>query len=424
MKGRLIVFIAMISMIQLIMQCSTPSESNNNSPKISSLTANPDSLEVKETATLTCVASDPDGDALTYKWSADAGSVNGSGPSVSWVAPDLTGQFSITCTVDDGNGSSDSESIVIKVVEPQIPIISAWQFATALAFGRAAHNSVAHNGFIYVIGGTDGSTQYDLDDVQYTSINANGTLYNWQSTTNFPHGRSNHTSFVHNDRLYLVGGWDATVRFAEINFNGSLGTWDSTLALPEGRLAHATVVHNNYVYILGGYTESEDTGLNDVLFSEINPDGTLGNWQFTSTFNDARFDHCAVVHEGVIYLSGGENKTTIFNDVQYAAINPDGSIGQWTITTSLPVPKTAHTCFVFDKKLFISGGNSNDVIYAEISPTGIINPWKISSSFFQNNRGNHTSTIYQDYLYIIGGSDGQNLLNDVQFARLTAPGQD
>jgi hypothetical protein len=406
------------------MYCSSPSESENNSPTISSLTASPDSLEVEETSTLTCIANDPDGDDLNYSWSSDEGSLSGSGQTVIWNAPDFNGQFSVTCTVDDGNGLSDSESILITVLEPQVPIIGEWQSTTNLTLGRAAHSSLAFNGYMFVIGGTDGSMQYDLQDVQYTSINMDGTLDNWQSTTNLPIGRSNHSSFIHNGLLYLIGGWDATVRYSEINGDGTLGIWDSTVTLPEGRLAHASVVQNNFVYILGGYTNSVNTGLNDVLFSEINPDGTLNDWQSTTSFTQARFDHSSIVHNGIIYILGGENRSTIYTDVQYAQVNPDGTIGQWTATTSLPVPKTAHTCFIFDDKLFVTGGNSNDIIYAEISQSGEIQEWTTSSSQFQTNRGNHTSIVYQDFLYIIGGSDGQNLLNDVQFTRLTETGQD
>jgi hypothetical protein len=418
-------FISVFFVILLIiLHCSTPSESENNPPLIQSLTANPDSLGVKETSLLTCMASDPDGDELTYTWSAEVGSPTGSGPSVTWLSPDSAGRFSISCKVEDSQGSNDMASVSIQVTDATISIIGEWQSATSLASGRAAHSCVVANGYIYVIGGTDGSNQYDLDDVLYTSINRDGTLYNWQSTTSFPKGRSNHTSIIHNGRLYLIGGWDPVVRYSEVNRNGTLGTWDSTVALTEGRLAHSTVVYNNFVYVLGGYTKAFETGLNDVLFSEINPDGTLIDWQTTASFQNARFDHGSVIHNSIIYIIGGENRTTQFDDIQYATLNPDGTIGQWKSTRSLPAAKTAHTCFVFNDKLFVTGGTSNDIIYAAINSDGTLGQWQTSASSYQNTRGNHTSVIYEDFLYIIGGRSGQIYLNDVQFARLTASGQE
>jgi hypothetical protein len=417
MKVKIIVSIVLFFALFIVLRCSNPSELENNPPVISRLTANPDSLCVKETSILTCDASDPDGDILTYMWSTTSGSITGSASSVIWLSPDSSGEFVISCEVDDGRGSKDKASVSIQVTGEDISIIGEWQSTIPLSIGRAAHSCVVHNGFIYVIGGTDGSTQYDLNDVLYSGINGDGTLNNWQSTTSFPSGRSNHTSFIHNGRLYLVGGWDPFVRYSTINGDGTLGVWDSTLALPEGRLAHATVINNNYVYILGGFTEAVNTGLNDVFFAEINPDGTLSNWQFTTSFQNERYDHCSVVHNGMIYIIGGDNRTTFFNDVQYAPINPDGTIGQWNITTPLPVAKGAHTSFVYNNYLFVTGGNSDDVLYTLINQDGTIGQWEVCPSSFNNVRGNHTSSIYNDRLYIIAGSDGQNLYSDVQFAR-------
>lgn len=87
----------------------------NHPPVISSLTADPSSVVVAETSTLTCVASDPDGDNLTYTWDATAGLITGTGASVIWTSPNTEGTYSVSCTVDDGNGGQDIESVNIIV---------------------------------------------------------------------------------------------------------------------------------------------------------------------------------------------------------------------------------------------------------------------------------------------------------------------
>jgi len=69
---------------------------------------------------ITCIASDPDGDHLTYNWTVNAGSFEGdtSGPSVTWRAPSSTDIYIVIgCEVSDGKGGEDSESINI-VVKP------------------------------------------------------------------------------------------------------------------------------------------------------------------------------------------------------------------------------------------------------------------------------------------------------------------
>ena len=91
---------------------------SNQSPEILSLTASPESLDVGENSTITCDASDPDGDALTYDWSApDGGTISGSGSSVIWTAPGTAGLYPVICTVSDGRGGSDEASISIEVTD-------------------------------------------------------------------------------------------------------------------------------------------------------------------------------------------------------------------------------------------------------------------------------------------------------------------
>jgi len=57
-------------------QCSSSSEPDpdpaNNPPVISSISANPDSVEVNGLCELACIASDTDNDNLTYSWEASA----------------------------------------------------------------------------------------------------------------------------------------------------------------------------------------------------------------------------------------------------------------------------------------------------------------------------------------------------------------
>jgi hypothetical protein len=93
----------------------------NHSPEISNLTANPSSVDINQTTTITCTASDPDGDSLTYSWTKTGGTFEGStsGSSVTWRAPSTQGNYTITCEISDGE-ESDSESVNISVGEPDI----------------------------------------------------------------------------------------------------------------------------------------------------------------------------------------------------------------------------------------------------------------------------------------------------------------
>ena len=90
---------------------------DNHPPVISSLNPNPSSVDINQTTTITCSASDQDGNALTYSWTKNGGTITGSGSTITWIAPSTAGTYTITCTVSDGKGGEDSESINIVVTE-------------------------------------------------------------------------------------------------------------------------------------------------------------------------------------------------------------------------------------------------------------------------------------------------------------------
>ena len=93
----------------------------NSLPVISSLTADPDTVPPQGTSTITCDASDPDGDALTYKWTEDGWVISGSGSTLTWTAPDDEGTYSIGVTVKDSKGGTASEECEVVVSASATP---------------------------------------------------------------------------------------------------------------------------------------------------------------------------------------------------------------------------------------------------------------------------------------------------------------
>jgi hypothetical protein len=92
----------------------------NETPVISSLIANPSSVNINETTTITCTASDQDGDILTYDWWIKTEGIfegSTSGPSTIWKAPNAEGNYTITCTVNDGKVNSETISVIINVID-------------------------------------------------------------------------------------------------------------------------------------------------------------------------------------------------------------------------------------------------------------------------------------------------------------------
>ncbi len=90
--------------------------SANHPPRIKSLS--PDSLRVLVHSAIKfyCAAADRDNDVLSYTWKSSGGAITGSGPTVSYTAPDSAGIVIVSCTVDDGHGARAAASDTLQVV--------------------------------------------------------------------------------------------------------------------------------------------------------------------------------------------------------------------------------------------------------------------------------------------------------------------
>jgi len=79
----------------------------NRSPTITNLVADADWTLSLGSLNVTCTASDPDGDELSYEWTTTGGSISGTGPEVIWTALEEVGIYHITVVVKDGYGGED-----------------------------------------------------------------------------------------------------------------------------------------------------------------------------------------------------------------------------------------------------------------------------------------------------------------------------
>ena len=302
-----------------------------------------------------------------------------------------------------------------------------WKSIKSLPSARSYHSSVVYKGYIYVIGGFQNNKLFN--DVLYASIKKDGTISNWEQTTSLPNNLYGHVNFVNNGYLYVVGGWNGgsgtlrNILYASINNDGTIGNWKTANSFSTQRSFLSSVIHNNFIYILGG--ENNNSALSDVQYAPINKNGTIGKWKKTKRLPSARYFHSSVVNNGYIYVIGGgyhDGNNHFFDDVYYAKIKKNGSIGGWKETTNLPSPQRGHDCIVHDGNLYVTGGWSggdtlNNVLYASINADGSIGNWNSTRSF-STSKDNHTSVISNGFLYIIGGMSYGNIYKDVQCASI------
>lgn len=101
--------------------CAPP----NNPPVIDSLEATKYLITPSGSAEIRCTASDPDGDSLTYSWSANAGTISGQGATVTWIGPDKPGIYTILVDITDGKKGKTSGQIDIQVRLNNPPVIES-----------------------------------------------------------------------------------------------------------------------------------------------------------------------------------------------------------------------------------------------------------------------------------------------------------
>lgn len=298
-----------------------------------------------------------------------------------------------------------------------------WNFTTPFTTARGTHTSIAYNNYLYVIGGHNGSGY--VDNVQYAPINADGSIGSWTSTTSLTTARGSHTSVVHNGYLYVIGGYSSscmsTVQYAPINADGTVGSWTATTSFTGARYCHTSVVQDGYLYVIGGYDCSSNRS--DVQSALIGAGGTVGSWTATTSFTTAQQTHTSVVDNGHLYVIGGGSGSSFYSIVEFSNLNTSGGVvGLWSITTPFTTGRSRHTSVAYNNFLFVLGGYDgstylNDVQYATINTDGTVGAWEPTNSFTTGRHG-HTSVVYNGYLYVIGGLTISTPHNDVQYARI------
>ena len=274
--------------------------------------------------------------------------------------------------------------------------ISSWKTASALNSPRYSHKVVVYNGYLYAIGGTSTGSNY-LNTTEYSKINSDGSINTWNSSSNnLQTGRSGLTSVQYNGYIYAIGGTNgslqSSVEYSKIDSsNGSIGAWAYTSALPVAITNSASVVYNGYIYEVAGSGAGGST--NNVYYSKINSTGTINPWvQTTSILSELpRQLEGAYAVNGYLYVYGGLFDFTVggldcaggnssgglssgipsnkaCSATSYAPIFNGGFIGNWQGTTYFPgsgpimAPRYGFSTAYNNGFIYIIGGDNNNTV--------------------------------------------------------------
>ncbi len=325
----------------------------------------------------------------------------------------VTNTADFTAGENEGMIQFDTDAISRSVVSGGA--LGGWVATTALPTAAGGVVSVAYNGYLYALGIGVTTT------VLYAPINNDGSLGVWTATTSFT-GVSRIAPAVaaYNGYLYVLGGSSNNgVQYAPINTDGTLGVWASTSSFTTGRGYADAIAYNGYLYLLAGST-STNTVFNDVQFAPINANGTLGAWVATTSLPSGRDETSVAVYNGYIYVAAGYAPSGTLADVQFARINSDGTLGAWTATTSLGSASYGMGLSGMNGYLYSYGGSSQSTVnYALINADGTVGTWVATSNMLKA-RNAFGATAYNGRLYAVGGYNGGAQQADVDVASVAA----
>lgn len=214
--------------------------------------------------------------------------------------------------------------------------------STSLPAANASPAVTAYGGYLYLIGGYDGSY---LNTVYSAKINSDGSVGSWNAQGTMPHGEYVAASAVYGNYVYVVGGKPSSGRdgtpylqFAKLSSGGKISTWTSyDTALPNDVMGGTASIYNGNIYVAGGKGNGSSKA---VYYLHLNSDGSPSTTSFTTNATETNTNHVGAssyIANGNLYITGALTTSATGYNTEYAHINEDGSVGTFTSSpTNLP----------------------------------------------------------------------------------------
>ncbi|MBE7477771.1 MAG: hypothetical protein HS131_13715 [Ignavibacteriales bacterium] len=224
----------------------------------------------------------------------------------------------------DLNTGNDCRAKVVSIIDTS----GVWSSGANYPVTTYVGTGVAHNGFLYSLGGNTTST---LKTECYKYEVATNT---WTQIASLPAGRVVLASAAVGDFIYAIGGSDGTnYQTTVYKYDIALNTWSTVAALPVAMGWCKAVGYNNKIYVAGGVT----TG--SVLLSSVYVYDVTGNtWAAATSMPGVKFGGgFSVTGNKLVYVAGAD-AVGISNSVYVGTIDGiDPLVIVWTAMTT-PYP--------------------------------------------------------------------------------------
>jgi len=285
----------------------------------------------------------------------------------------------------------------------------------------------------------------NIDSVQLLPVGLTG---DWQPDRSLPIGLVDLFGVAAGGHVVVMGGQDADFHYHDevyvsaIGDQGALGPWTGQAhPLPQPMAAAAAAVYpkdddESFIYVLGGIAGGNS--FNTVFYTTLDhTTGTIGPWT-TSVYTLPVPAHylAAAAMNGYLYVAGGYSLDPPFDnaldEVFYAPIQSDGSLGPWQGAPSLPQPLASHLLVAFSEEsirtLYVVGGSnlkgssSYRVYFADAAADGSLSDWVLSQGNLPATLYGHGGALVNDQIIVTGGVDASDTPSNTVKAALVDPG--
>ncbi len=243
--------------------------------------------------------------------------------------------------------------------------LASWQTTNTPNTTRGGFSAFQYNGYVYALGGCNATAvstacSTALNSVEYSHIQSDGSLGTWATTSSFTTGRWLHFATNNAGYAYVGGGVDTSgnvlsdMQYATINNDGTLGTWTTDYyvldnASTSGFAYGGAFVNNGFIYAIA------NSG--DVIAAPLSNTGALnGEWNKSSNFASSSGGGSfggLTWYNGKVYTTGGSYIFSIYNTVQSFKLHNSPRVGVWSRAIDTDVDTTPN-------KIYFSGSNTNN----------------------------------------------------------------
>ncbi|MBN7768885.1 hypothetical protein KUV44_00300 [Marinobacter daepoensis] len=212
---------------------------------------------------------------------------------------------------------------------------------------------VAHNGLIYVFGGSTAPFSGAVNNAAVYSPASNS----WQALPPMPTARGGATAQSINGQLVVVGGMaadGASLAVVEA-YNPSTGQWNTLPSMQIRRDNPGSAVLNNELYVFGGRTRNADGSEPEPALASVEKYGA-GSWQIQTPMPTGRRAMSVGTANGKAQITGGEHNPNNVSGVFEQNEEYDPSSNSWRNLTVVPTPRHGAATATIGETVHIVGG--------------------------------------------------------------------